>query len=122
MKVSTGPNMTVTVPADPANVRILRVMAADAAATADLGFDRFSDLELAVDEAMTLLLATRPRTIETTFRSGSSTVELDVTAHDVTELPDASELSMLVLESVTDEIDLRWERPAARAHLVITDR
>lgn len=121
MKVSTGPNMTVTVPADAAHVRILRVMAADAASTADLGFDRFSDLELAVDETMTLLLSIHPHAIETAFSSSPSKVELQMTARGVDELPDADELSLLVLESVTDEFDLQLQTPDARAHLVITD-
>lgn len=51
------PGITVTIPADPAYVGLLRYACAHVAATADLTLEQIEDLRIAVSEAATLLIA-----------------------------------------------------------------
>lgn len=52
----TATVFSLTVPADPAAVRVIRSVANGAAAEAELAYDTFDDLGLAIDEAGTVLL------------------------------------------------------------------
>lgn len=51
------PGVTLTIPADPAYVGLLRSACAHVAVTADLTIEEIEDLRIAVSEAATLLIA-----------------------------------------------------------------
>ncbi len=106
----------VTVPARSEYVRVLRTMAADAAVSADLSFDRYSDLELAVGEASAMLLELGPENLSCELHpsAGRVEVELDGAGAEATSTPD--ELAQLVIEAVADEvaIDLAATPPTVR--------
>lgn len=114
--------MTVTVPAGADSVRVLRVMAADAAAVADLDFDRYSDLELAVDEAAGLLLRSLASEVCCTLTPTPARVEVHLVAREATVDREPDELAVLVLESVTDELDLQLQLPDPSIRLVVAVR
>ncbi len=94
----------VSLPAEANSARIIRVVAADAAAISDLGFDRYSDLELAVSEVSALLLTTKPETLECRLehQPGEVNIWLEAGSAAVTDL-DEDELSLMVLDAVTDD-------------------
>lgn len=65
--------VTVTVPARPDYVRVLRAVAAGVAARLDFTYDRIEDLRIAVDEACATLLG---------LPSGEATLTLQMTSDD----------------------------------------
>lgn len=100
----------LTVPARPESVRVLRLIAADAAAAAELGFDRYSDLELAVDEAAALLLPLAPTALACRIESRAGRVDVTMSAnhpsHSGADFAD-DELATVVLGTVTDAYRIR---------------
>lgn len=79
-----------------------RIMAADMAARAELSFDRYNDLELAVTEAFGALLAGEPTSVELTLEPIDGRVVAMATPHGSARLPELDELTMIVLGTVTD--------------------
>lgn len=103
----------VTVPASPEAVGILRVVAADAAAGADLSFDGYSDLELAIAEAAAVIHATTPTSIHCLLESEENSVRVSLSGVDSRHQPPPDDLALFVLEAVAGDltIDLDAEQP-----------
>jgi hypothetical protein len=101
----TQTTTVVLVPGAAESVRVLRVMAADAAAAADLGFDRFSDLELAIDEASAMLLDTVPQQLRCTLVPSRGRVDAVLEAIDPARPTQPDDLARLVLHAVADPIE-----------------
>lgn len=77
-------------------------MAADAAARADLTFDRYDDLELAVTEAFGILMASQPKALELRLETLEGRIAAEAVPIEPTFSAEVDELSMLVLGTVTD--------------------
>ncbi|HWC33116.1 MAG TPA: ATP-binding protein [Actinomycetota bacterium] len=105
-------DLTVTVPARPEYVQVLRSVVAGMAARLDFPYDAIEDLKIAVDEACAQLLPLRPGSLSMRVADGRGEIEATVSA-DVRAAkwpPDEAERSMAwqVLRALTDEA--RWER------------
>lgn len=113
----------VSVPAEADSVRIIRIVAADAAAISDLGFDRYSDLELAISEVSALLLTTKPETLECRLehQPGEVNIWLEAGSAALTNLGD-DELSLMVLDAVTDDFSTSLTGATPAVHFRIGSR
>lgn len=115
-------DLTVTVPARPEYVQVLRAVVAGVAARLDFQYDAIEDLKIAVDEACAQLLPLAPSSLTMRVREGERAVEATVSAEveAVTWPPDGAERSLAwqVLRGLTDEA--RWEGTgsAPALHLV----
>lgn len=100
----------VAVPPDPRYVRIVRMVATAAGATAGLAIDRLDDLGLALDEACSALIAVPDTTaLECTITSRDERVSVQVTGRDgaaPTWPPDGwpQSLEAIVLMSVASDV------------------
>lgn len=98
------------VPADPANLKFMRNLAAAAAARAGSGLDPIDDLELAVDEAATFLLRGAPDgarlRLDIGFSPGRFQATLALDGPITTWPPDGlgRTLGMQILTALTDEV------------------
>lgn len=100
--------VTVTLPAHPGLVRVLRSVANRSGDLAGLGYDRVEDLGLAVDESANILLETNPGSIEATLSHADAHVEFTMSTPASTgPWPPAnwdSSISGIVLGSVADSL------------------
>ena len=104
---------TVTVPAEPASLSVLRAMAGDAAGNADLTFDQLSNLELAVDEGAALMLSTLPAQVRVSLHASNGAVTVETLAVGPTTNQKRNELALVVLEAVTDTLEISADDAAA---------
>jgi len=121
-----SPPITVSVGAQPAALRILRVVVACAASLVDMPLDEVDDLRIAVDEAATLLMdaARDPTTIRLriAWRDRTLMIEVDIDG-SVEEWPaerDRRSWSWMVLEGLTS--DARFVSPEGRPGIRFSSR
>jgi hypothetical protein len=81
-------------------------MAGDAAAASGLSYDRWQDLELAVDELAALLLGGQPIAIDCVLRPSDRGVSVEMSAVDASRPVPSDELSELVLGGTTSALTL----------------
>lgn len=112
----------MTVPATPGNVSILRTMAGDLAASSGLPYDRWEDLELAVDELATLILGSAPVEMRCVLRSTDGGVAVDIASIGPARRVDRDELAELVLAGVATEVNLMLEADPPRGTVVVPAR
>ncbi len=111
MRVVIPSPVLATVPADPKNARILRMVASAVASGVGLGMDRLEDLALAIDEASGVLLGVAGTTsLECAITPVGDGVEVRVRSVGgrgaAWPLPSWSDsLERLVLTSVTDAVE-----------------
>ena len=117
--------VTVSVPAQPDFVHVLRSVVATVAARADLTFDEIDDLRLAVDEACAQLLALASEattlTLQISPADGSGLVVIATIDADVPAWPPAGAertLTWQVLAALAD--DARFEQVDGRPALRLT--
>lgn len=94
------PGITVTIPADPAYVGLLRAACAHVAAAADLTIEEIEDLRIAVSEAVTLLI---PHCEQLTCTLTPTNHEVKVQCSAVTDQAisiDRDDLSWVLLSSL----------------------
>ena len=109
-----SPGISVSVPARPRFVQILRAVISSVGAREELGWDAIEDLKIGVDEASAQLLALSPGGGTLTLRVEATAVALEVLvsidAASVRWPPDGHERSLAwaVLTGLMDEA--RWER------------
>lgn len=95
--------MTISIPADPAYVGLLRSTVASLAAKADFTLDEIEDLRIAVSEAATLLLPLT-ETINCHVDSRADAVEVTCTCtSEDSPRRDFDDLPWVLLEALVDE-------------------
>lgn len=105
----------IAVPADAGNVRVLRVMAADAAAAAELSIDRYGDLELAITEVAANLLTGDPESLQCEISVAQGTVDVTLKGREGAEPAAFDELAAMILRSVTTTL----ERTGSAVHFSV---
>lgn len=116
-------DVTVTIPARPDFVRLLRTVVASVGARFDLTYDRIDDLRMVVDEASAQLLRVPSQTLTMTVRPGERMVILvrtDASSNGAWPPAEFEEtLAWRVLSGLAD--DVRFEQadgaPAVRIEM-----
>lgn len=112
--------LTLTVPATPESLHVLRVVVTGVAARLDWPFDSLEEFRLAVDEASARLVAIPALVLELRIRPGEDGVEVvissDADERDWPPTGHESTLNWRVLGALVDEVAFeRFEgRPAIR--------
>lgn len=97
--------LTISIPADPRYLALLRTGVGGAVAREGLTLDQVEDLKMAVEEAATSLLAARPETVVAVVRLGGDPLEVQVRARLDDDLPiDRGGFSWMILEAMADEV------------------
>lgn len=109
----------LTIPATPGNVSILRTMAGDLAASSDLPYDRWEDLELAVDELATLILGSAPVEIRCVLLPTGGGVAVEMASIGPGRRVDRDELAELVLAGVATDVNLMLDADQPRGTVVV---
>lgn len=100
--------VTLTFAADTRNVALARTISAAMAARADLPIDQLEDLRLAVDEAVTQILAAAPTQADVTcaFRVVGDRVLVQITSSTTaTSVPSTTSFSWTVLSALVDAVE-----------------
>jgi serine/threonine-protein kinase RsbW len=101
-------DVTLTIPAKPDFVRLLRAVVASVGAQLDLTYDRIDDLRMVVDEASAQLLSLPAETLTMRMKPGKRLVifvESDADADGSWPLPNVEEtLAWRVLSGLADEV------------------
>lgn len=95
-------------------------MAGDAAASSGMSFDRWEDLELAVDELASLLLQAAPEALQCVLRPTAEGVAVEMSAIGPDHAPVRDELAELVLAGVTAELTLSLEADPPQGAFLVT--
>ena len=99
--------VTVAFPAETLNVALARTVAAAMAARADLTIDQLEDVRLAVDEAVSQLIAdaSPDATVTCAFEAGAGTLSITVTARTRTGATPATDtFSWTVMRALVDSV------------------
>jgi len=102
----TRRELRMVVPASPEHLRAVRLVAADAAGRAGLDFDETDDLRIAVDELGHWLIPVTVDPLRLDFSVGDGHVLVEGRAVLAADAPPLDHLSELILESVTDSLDI----------------
>ena len=120
-------DVTVSVPARPDFVRLLRAVVSSVGARLDMTYDRIDDLRIAVDEACAQLLATAAGSITMRVTPADGRVIVNVCADaevdpDAWPPPDVEEsLAWRILAGLADEVhfELSEEGPVVRVEVQV---
>ena len=112
--------VSLSVPADPEYLRLVRLTAADAGARADLSIEEIEDLRIAVDElAYTLIGEGRAdATLTVHYASSPGVVEIDGTCEFGGEPMAMSDLSRRIVSAVVAEYAVGDESGTCRFRLL----
>ncbi len=117
-------SVSVTLPDHPDVVRVIRSVAGRAADLAGLGFDRFEDLALAVDEAAAFVMDPAGRaSIVTDFHWVPGTVTFTMRGAGAPEWPPTGwedSIGGLVLRSVADGVEFATSDAACALTVVVS--
>lgn len=119
-------DVTVSVPARPDFVRLLRAVVASVGARFDLTYDRIDDLRMVVDEASAQLLSVPAETLTMTVRPGDRmviVVRTDGKVNGAWPAPRAEEtLAWRVLTGLADEVSFEQSDggPAVRIEMDVS--
>lgn len=106
----------LTVPAEPAYARSVRMLAANLAVLAGMSLDEVEDVRMAAEEGFVWCCATRPGTCEITFGIEPGAISIDY-ALGPAELPEDDQTSAyaeLILTAVCDECSMDREEGVLR--------
>lgn len=105
-RLTSGDQVELSVPAEPAYVAIVRTATAGLAARVDLTLDRIEDLRIAVDEACALLVsdATAGAALNCTFTLDDHALQVEV-AGPPHPLPPATSFAWAVLSALVDGLE-----------------
>ncbi len=109
----------LVLPARPENVAILRTMAGDLAASRNLPYDRWEDLELAVDELSTLLLRSLPAAMRCVLRATDVGIAVEMASVEPSRSADGDELAELVLSGIATDVELVLDADPPRGAVVV---
>ena len=93
----------LTVPADPAFARSVRMMAANVAVVGGMGIDAVEDVRMAAEEGFVYACATEPDGVEVTFTLAKGVMEMDFSLGEAEPQDDSIELVEVLLDAVCDE-------------------
>ena len=104
-------NVTIRIPASPAYLQVVRLVAAGLATRLGFTLDEIEDLKIAVDELSAYFTGTQGRdgTIEIRFGVHDDRLEIEGTGHFAPGQKvrtDLTELSKMILDTITDEASL----------------
>lgn len=99
-----GEDVRIELPADVRHLTTVRVLAASLAAAADMTMDDLDDIQVGVDELMTLLVESidGEGTITFTFRTTEDGLHVLGEAPAATSRPQLDDLSARILDAVVD--------------------
>lgn len=102
--------VSMSVPAEPAFARSVRMMAANLAVVAEMGVDDVEDLRMAAEEGFVFCCATNPEICEITFQLAPQRMEVDFKlGSDPSEDDPALQYADLLLSAVCDEYTIDTE-------------
>ena len=100
----------LSVPAEPAYARAVRMMAANLAVVADMGVDDVEDLRKAAEEGFVYSCATAPKACDVSFSMGDGAFSMDFSLgeRDIEEAEPTEDLGLveLLLQAVCDECEV----------------
>ena len=95
----------LSVPAEPAYARAVRMMAANLAVVADMGGDDVEDLRMAAEEGFVYSCATEPSTSDVSFSVGAGSIAMEFSLGDATSDDPALAYADLLLSAVCDDYE-----------------
>ena len=95
----------LSVPAEPAYARAVRMMAANLAVVADMGVDDVEDLRMAAEEGFVYSCATEPSTSDVSFSVGAGSIAMEFSLGDATSDDPALAYADLLLSAVCDDYE-----------------
>jgi serine/threonine-protein kinase RsbW len=106
--------ITLTVPARPEFLRLVRLASADAGSRVGLDYEEVDDLKIAASEACSLVLGTEdPLTLVFTLEDGSVTIEGSTVA-----VPRDDELARALIVAVVDDYEISGTEGTTRFRVV----
>ena len=115
--------VTLVFPARTQNVSLARTVTAAMAARADLPLDQLEDVRLAVDEAVSQLIADAPAgsDITCTFRIREAGLDIGVSAPSTSgQVPPTGTFSWTVLTALVDSVTATVDDDGVALHLQVT--
>lgn len=115
--------VTLTIPADTANVALARTVAAAMSARVDLPIDQLEDVRLAVDEAVSQVIAdaTPGSDVTCAFTVDGTELGIVVSGDSATgSVPATDTFSWTVLRALVDTVEARVDDGIVRITLHIT--
>ena len=95
----------LTVPADPAFARSVRMMAANVAVVGGMGIDAVEDVRMAAEEGFVYSCATEPSTSDVSFSVGAGSIAMEFSLGDATSDDPALAYADLLLSAVCDDYE-----------------
>lgn len=116
-------SVSITLPAEPAYIRVVRLVAAGLASRLGFTIDQIDDLKIAVDELAAYLTGSKGRDgdLEVSFAVHDDRIEITGSGHFSQAQQvrtDLTELSRKILDTVADSASLEQADGAPRFHLV----
>ena len=115
--------VTLTIPSDTAYVALARSVAATMSAQADLPIDQLEDVRLAVDEALSQVIADAPpgSDITCTYTVDGADLSIIVAGASVSgEVPSTGTFSWIVMRALVDHVSADVADGALSLHLRIS--
>lgn len=115
--------VTLTIPSDTAYVAMARSVAASMSARADLPIDQLEDVRLAVDEALSQVIADAPpgSDITCTYTVDGADLSIMVAGASVSgEVPSTGTFSWIVLRALVDHVSADVADGALTLHLRVS--
>lgn len=115
--------VTLTIPADTAHVAMARSVAASMSAHADLPIDQLEDVRLAVDEALSQVIADAPRPSRITCTYSIDDDGLAITVEGTSSsgvVPSTGTFSWIVMRALVDEVSADIVDDLLVLHLRVT--
>lgn len=115
--------VSITIPAQPAYVQVIRLIAAGLAARLSFTIEDIEDLKIGVDELTAYLTGTQGRegTLEVKFGVADERIEISGTGRFTTEYKirtDLTDFSRMILETVADSASLEHQNGTPTFSLV----
>ena len=115
--------VTLTIPSDTAYVALARSVAATMSAQADLPIDQLEDVRLAVDEALSQVIADAPpgSEITCTYTVDGADLSIIVAGASVSgEVPSTGTFSWIVMRALVDHVSADVADGALSLHLRVS--
>jgi serine/threonine-protein kinase RsbW len=115
--------VTLTIPSDTAYVALARSVAATMSAQADLPIDQLEDVRLAVDEALSQVIADAPpgSDITCTYTVDGADLSIIVAGASVSgEVPSTGTFSWIVMRALVDHVSADVADGALSLHLRVS--
>ncbi len=108
-------HVELSVPAEAAFARTVRMLAANLAVCLDMNLDDVEEVRMAAEEGFVLACASKPDTCAIAFTLGDEGIAMDFSLGSALGDTDELELARLLLAAVCDEFEI--DEAASRLHL-----